>query len=167
MKETGSEEILNVLREIMHYADMRSRRLLREIGLSSTQAGVLHALADGEARNAGEIAKTLSLTGATISGVLDRLEQKGMLVRVRRREDRRMVAVRILPEGRALLEEIPDRFQDHFLKKFEKLSAADRARIHQALNEMAGLFGEDGDSGEREDTSPGFSLPPVTLTPWS
>lgn len=165
MKEISSKEVLDVLREIMHYADMRSRRLLREIGLSSTQAGVLYALADGEARNAGDIAKSLSLTGATISGVLDRLEQKRMLVRVRRPEDRRMVAVRILPAGRELLEKIPDRFQDHFLKKFEELSEADRARIHLALKEMAGLFGEDAEAGEA--SSDEFSLPQVTMPGWS
>ncbi|MCC5847443.1 MAG: MarR family transcriptional regulator [Verrucomicrobia bacterium] len=171
MKETNSEDVLHVIREIMHFADMRSRRLLREIGLSSTQAGVLHALADGEAHNAGEIAKSLSLTGATISGVLDRLEQKGMLVRVRRQEDRRKVAVRILPKGLALLKEIPDRFQDHFLQKFEELSAADRTRIHQALQEVAGLFGEGVDAAdmsmEAQEDPVEFRFPRVTLEPLS
>lgn len=141
MNAIQSSDVLQVLREIMHCADMRSRRLLRESGLSATQAGVLHALRDGEPQTAGALAKQLSVTGATLTGVLDRLEQRGLLTRVRMDLDKRKVAVRISGEGLARLNEIPERFHDHFEQEFNRLPEADRKRIHSALQEVAGLFG--------------------------
>lgn len=165
MKTIGSDEVLEVLREIMHRADMRSRRLLREIGLSSTQAGVLHALRDGEPRGAGELAKGLSMTGATLTGVLDRLEQRGYLTRMRGDVDKRKVAVRISEEGLARLGEIPERFHDHFQQEFNQLPEADRKRIHAALREVAGLFGPlDPPAQEQEDAAATAVVFPVFVS---
>lgn len=141
MSDQTTDEVLRLLREIMHRADMRSRRLLREIGLSATQAGVLRALSDGEPKSAGALARDLSLTGATLSGVLDRLQGRGFVERLRGEPDKRRVDVRILPAGRERLEEIPRYFHDHFTQTFGKLPASDQHRILHALREVAGMFG--------------------------
>lgn len=156
MSDHTTDEVLHLLREIMHRADMRSRRLLREIGLSSTQAGVLRALADGTPKSAGVLARDLSLTGATLSGVLDRLQQRGLVERVRGEPDKRRVDVRILPAGRDRLDEIPRRFHDHFTQAFGTLAETDRHRILQALREVAGMFG-----GENAPT-----VPPLPFSPF-
>lgn len=133
---------LRHLREIMHGADMRSRRLLRELGISSTQAGVLRELSDGKTRSAGDLAKTLSLTGATLTGVLDRLESRGWLERVRSAEDKRRMEVRILPAGADKLNETAEHFQDPLTRGFQDLPEEVQTRILDALSRVTTLFNE-------------------------
>lgn len=124
----------------MHGADRRSRRLLRELGLSSTQAGVLRALSDGRAQSAGELARALSLTGATLTGVLDRLEARAWIERLRSSADKRRMEVRILPAGLAKLTETAEKFQDPLTKGFSELSESEQEQILQALVSVTTLF---------------------------
>lgn len=124
----------------MHGADMRSRRLLRELGLSSTQAGVLRALSDGTPQSAGDLARSLSLTGATLTGVLDRLEARAWIERIRSAEDKRRMEVRILPDGLAKLTESAEKFQDPLTKGFGGLSEPEQIHILEALSRVTTLF---------------------------
>ena len=140
MHEENTFEFLRFLREIMHRADLRSRRLLRELGLSSTQAGVLRALLDGQIRSAGDLARELSLTGATLSGVLDRLEARGWIERVRSAEDKRRMELRILPAGQEKLHETAERFQDPLTRGFDALPPARQVKILDALQLVSELF---------------------------
>jgi DNA-binding MarR family transcriptional regulator len=133
---------LQHLREIMHGADMRSRRLLRELGISSTQAGVLRALSDGETHSAGDLARSLSLTGATLTGVLDRLEARGWLERVRSAKDKRRMEVRILPAGTDKLNETAEKFQDPLTRGFQDLPEPVQSQILNALSRVTTLFDE-------------------------
>jgi DNA-binding MarR family transcriptional regulator len=140
MHEKNTFEFLRILREIMHRTDLRSRRLLRELGVSSTQAGVLRALSDGQTRSTGDLALELSLTGATLSGVLDRLEARGWIGRVRSPEDKRRMELRILPPGMDKLHETAARFQDPLTRGFDELPPAQQVKILDALQTVSELF---------------------------
>lgn len=142
MHSENTLEFLRFLREIMHGADMRSRRLLRQLGISSTQAGVLRALSDGQTLSAGHLARSLSLTGATLTGVLDRLEARAWIERVRSSEDKRRMEVRILPAGIAKLAESAEKFQDPLTRGFDDLSPDAQAKILDALSNVTNLFDE-------------------------
>ena len=140
MHEENTFEFLRCLREIMHRTDLRSRRLLRERGVSSTQAGVLRALSDGRTRSAGDLAVELSLTGATLSGVLDRLEARRWIQRVRSPEDKRRMELRILPAGLDKLRETAVRFQDPLTRGFESLPRERQQDLLDALRTVSELF---------------------------
>jgi len=82
--------------------------VLRPFGLSPTQYNVLRIL-----KGAGESGVTCKDIGARmiardpdITRLLDRLERRNLLTRNRAKEDRRFVAIRITPEGLALLREL-------------------------------------------------------------
>jgi len=140
MHTEKTHNFMHLLREIMHGADMRSRRLLREMGLSSTQAGVLRALSDGEPQSAGDLARSLSLTGATLTGVLDRMEARRWIERIRSAEDKRRMEVRILPAGMTKLNESAEKFQDPLTKGFGELSDPEQQHILEALSRVTALF---------------------------
>lgn len=140
MQPQNTLDFLAALREIMHRADMRSRRLLRELGISSTQAGVLRALAETSPRSAGDLARILSLTGPTLTGVLDRLESRGWIERIRSPGDKRRMEVRILPDGLNKLNETAEKFQDPLTRGFENLPDSEQHNILHALYAVSGLF---------------------------
>lgn len=143
---------LKRMRQVMHLADMRSSRLLREVGISSTQAGVLRVLAECEEMTAGELSREICLTGATLTGVLDRLEARGWITRLRRAEDKRQLAVRILPEGLEKLRETETDFADPLTEGFCGLPPSRQEAILDTLSCISGLFsgGDFVESVERE-----------------
>ncbi len=76
---------------------------LERFGLNSTQFAVLKHLGEGAARTAADLCRLNRYDTGAMTRILDRLEQKGLVRRERGREDRRVVFLRLAPQGRALL----------------------------------------------------------------
>jgi len=76
---------------------------LERFGLTGIQFAVLKHLSEGTARTAADLSRQMSHDTGAMTRILDRLEQKGLVRRERCREDRRVVFLRVAPNGRALL----------------------------------------------------------------
>lgn len=73
-----------------------------EHDITATQFQVLRRLWDGDGMNAQTLAREAHLDAATMTGVLDRLEAKGLLRREKDAIDRRAVRIVLTPAGRDL-----------------------------------------------------------------
>lgn len=108
-----------------------------QVGLSAQQYNALRLL---RSVHPGAM-PTLVLGGRLISRapdmtrLLDRLERRGLLVRERRPENRRVVEVRITEKGLGLLDEIHDAVQDSHRKQLGHMSGT-------ALRQLADLLRE-------------------------
>lgn len=71
-------------------------------GLTATQFMVLRRLWEQDKLPVQQLARVSFLDAATMTGVLDRLEGKGLIQRVRQESDRRTVQIHLTEEGRAL-----------------------------------------------------------------
>src|SRR5215470_10853577 len=69
-----------------------------KIGINVTDLNCLNILALGGHLTAGELAKQTGLTTASITGVIDRLEEAGFVRRERDPSDRRRVVIRLVLE---------------------------------------------------------------------
>lgn len=76
---------------------------LERFGLSGMQFAVLKHLSDGAARTAADLCRLMHHDTGAMTRLLDRLEEKGLLRRERCREDRRVVFLRLSPDGRTQL----------------------------------------------------------------
>jgi DNA-binding MarR family transcriptional regulator len=76
-------------------------------GLTSAQWVPLFKLHMGQAFTVAELARQCQLDAGAMTRLLDRLEDKGLLARVRSSEDRRVVNLELTPEGREAAKEIP------------------------------------------------------------
>jgi DNA-binding MarR family transcriptional regulator len=76
---------------------------LARFGLSGMQFAVLKNLSDGTARTAADLCRVMFHDTGAMTRILDRLEEKSLVRRERCREDRRVVFLRVAPNGRALL----------------------------------------------------------------
>lgn len=94
---------------------------LARFGLNAMQYAVLKQLAEGKARTAADLCRYMYYDTGSMTRVLDRLEEKGLLRRERCREDRRVVFLRVAAAGRAQLPRLRaagTRVLDHHLKGF-------------------------------------------------
>lgn len=134
------DEVLSLLKRIIRAVDLHSRHLLARHGLSSPQLICLRELAKGGPMLSGQLAGRVSLSPATLSGIVDRLEARGLIRRIRQQDDKRRVMLELSEEGRALLMHAPSPLQDGFLKEFRSLSANQQAEIARVLNKLGRMM---------------------------
>lgn len=78
------------------------RPLLDELGITYPQYLVLLALWEEQSCSVGHLGHRLHLDSGTLSPLLKRLENSGLVIRQRAAEDERRVEVSLTPDGRAL-----------------------------------------------------------------
>lgn len=81
---------------------------LRPWNLSSSQAAALAALVEHGPQRMSDVARYLLQQTQTTTDLVDRLEQRGLVRRIRHATDRRVVLVEATDAARALLDEIGD-----------------------------------------------------------
>src|SRR5579864_4871776 len=109
---------------------------LEQFGLNAMQFAVLKHLAHGDAETAADLCRFMHYDGGSMTRVLDRLEELGLLRRERCREDRRVVYLRVAPAGRAQLPRLRaagTRVLDDHLKGF---AAAEVDALKRFLGRM-------------------------------
>ncbi|TIS52967.1 MAG: MarR family transcriptional regulator [Mesorhizobium sp.] len=77
--------------------------MLDEMGITYPQYLVLNALDEADGMSVGSIAHRLALESSTITPLVKRMEQAGLVTRQRSRTDERQVQVDLTAAGRALL----------------------------------------------------------------
>jgi DNA-binding MarR family transcriptional regulator len=109
-------------------------RQLGELGLSFTQVKALNLLRiSDEDVNVKDVADSLSMSLPAMSRALDKLVQRDYVERVESEKDRRAKLVRLLPAGRAVLDEIEQARKSAIEELTATLSDEERAALHAAL----------------------------------
>lgn len=134
------DEILRSLRRIIRAVDLYSRKLMSQHGLSGPQLLCLNQLHLRGERLSGALAKDMSLSPATVTGILDRLETRGLVLRERQRDDKRTVVVRLTDTGRELVEQAPPPLQDTFLLNLRALPEKQQAQICRTLKKLVAMM---------------------------
>jgi len=94
------ENILPIMQTISDLVEKRCHRFLsRKYGLTMPQYQLLLAAMYGDATTLGSLADELNCSRGNLTGVADRLERDGWLVRERSTEDRRVVNIRLTDKG--------------------------------------------------------------------
>ncbi len=131
--------LLKAIRRLARAVDIQSRRIDRELGLTLPQYIVLSAVRDLGNGTSREIAAASDASPATVVGILDKLEAKGLVERARSTTDRRSVHTRLTAAGEATLARIPFPLGPGFESAFAALPTETRARTIAALNDLAAL----------------------------
>lgn len=137
---TTHEEVLLSLRQIIRAVDLHSRRLVHDHGLTGPQLLLLRALERLGNVPVGELARHVSLSHATVTGVLDRLEKRGLVQRVRSEEDKRKVLVSTTESGLVLQADAPSLLQEQFIARFQKLAAWEQTLILSSVQRIAAMM---------------------------
>src|SRR5690625_7144587 len=85
-----------------------------------------------------ELARDMSLSQATVTTILDRLERRELVSRVRSETDRRKVYPRLTEHGREILASAPMALQDNFVRKFGRLEEWEQSMVISSLQRIAG-----------------------------
>jgi DNA-binding MarR family transcriptional regulator len=134
------DHVLIALRRIIRATDLHSRALGKETGLTTPQLVVIRAIRDMSAPTVSDVARAVSLSQATVTTILQRLETKGLVKRERSRNDRRAVIVQLTSAGKTLWKNAPEPLQYSFTERFKALAGWEQHSIVAALERVAAMM---------------------------
>lgn len=132
-----SQDALVLLRQIIRATDMQDKEISRCSGLTLPQLMIMQTLRLSAPISTGELAKEISLTQATVTSILDRLEKKELIFRERGKEDKRKVWINLTAAGGELMKGAPTTQQDLFTRRFDDMQSWEQSMVVSALERIA------------------------------
>jgi DNA-binding MarR family transcriptional regulator len=136
-------EVLISLRRIIHATDLQSKQVVKACGLTIPQIMVLNAIDRLGDVTIKRISDDVSLSQATVTTILNRLEQRELVERVRNTDDKRIVNARLTAAGAGALQAAPPLLHENFIQRFEALGKREKAKILSSLQQVAKMMDAD------------------------
>ena len=113
---------------------------VKAMGLTTTQFDVIATLGNQPPMTCKELGEKTLVTKGTLTGVLERLEAKGILERKLNPEDGRSQIIGLTQKGQALFEKVFPVHLQHLEKAFSKLSEKELEEVSKALQSINKIF---------------------------
>ena len=147
------------LRRIIRATDLQSKRILKASGLTIPQVMVLRAIDALGDVTVKRISDAVSLSQATVTTILNRLQDKGLIERVRGQADKRVVNARLTAVGCDVLADAPPLLHEQFIDRFESLADWEKTQILSALQRVATMM-----DAEHIDAAPLLDIAPANTS---
>lgn len=131
------------LRRMSRNLDLHSRELEREYGLTVPQLNVLWAVGASHRVPIGQVADRISLSGATVTSIVDRLEEHELVKRQRSTDDKRQVLISLTDKGRDVLSGGPQPFHDCFVERLGRLERWQQTELLSSIQHVADMMEPD------------------------
>jgi MarR family transcriptional regulator, organic hydroperoxide resistance regulator len=133
---TASVEDWELLAQVAQAYRSLSDTFMDQIGMHRAQATLLCRLFDHDGMTQSEIAEQLSVQGATVTNMLQRMDEAGLVTRRRDPEDNRLVRVYLTGTGRRQERAITEQFMKVEEAIFDGLGPQDRTVLRRVLKQM-------------------------------
>ncbi|TNC80392.1 MAG: transcriptional regulator [Oleiphilus sp.] len=134
------DQVLVALRRVIRATDLHSKHLAKTTGLTAPQILLLHTIRERGEVTIGQLAEDMSLSQATVTTILDRLEKRQLVFRERSKEDKRKVHAYLTDEAHETLKTAPMPLQDQFARQFNDLRDWEQTMIISSLQRVAQMM---------------------------
>ena len=143
VQNASQQGFLPVMRELVRaYQAFASydAAAYRDSDLTVSQADVIFTLGNTDGLTFKEIGELTLITKGTLTGVIDRLEQKGLVNRITQTDDRRCTRVVLTARGNKLFAKEFPRQIAHIKARFDRLSPQDLRQLQTLLQKLRTAF---------------------------
>lgn len=116
-----------------------SERLLR-LGVSMAQVHIMYTVQRSGEMTMSHLAEVLNVSFSSATGLIDRMEERGIVERVRHPEDRRVVLVRVSDAGRRILADVEVLRDDLVARILARLDTPRLARMAEVMEDLRGAI---------------------------
>jgi len=113
---------------------------IRQLGLTPSQFDVVSTLGNTAGMNMKDLAAATLVTKGTLTGIVDRLEKKGIVRREVPPNNRRSFIVLLTDEGEALFHQVFPVHVAYLQARFERLTPDELNQLHQLLRKLQKQF---------------------------
>ena len=156
MKAESEAVIYNIvdsIRRLVRAVYLDSQKMSKQFGLTGPQSSVLRNLVNDGPMSSADLSRMLYVTPANITGIIDRLEIKGLVKRIKKQGDRRVALITLTESGHQLGRSIPDQIINLFIYELGDLELKHLKLLSGAMNQVLNLI----DAKGVEETPLGFS----------
>ncbi len=142
-KAAAKEAFLPVIRELVRaYQALYNYSALhiRELGLTPSQFDVISTLGNTPGMSMNKLGEKTLITKGTLTGIIDRLEQKGFVRREVPEENRRSFTIVLTIEGEKVFEEVFPAHIAYLKQRFEDLNPQEMSEIQSMLKSLRERF---------------------------
>lgn len=133
--------ILRAMRRIIRSVDLHSKELYTRFQITTPQMVCLLTVSVSKEITLSKLASEVSLCASTVTGIVDRLEARGLLRRRRTTSDRRKITVVITAAGKRLVAAAPPLLQDKFSSRLSALPELEQVTIALSLERIVDMMG--------------------------
>ncbi|MBN1103075.1 MAG: MarR family transcriptional regulator [Deltaproteobacteria bacterium] len=130
------QDIVWLMRKLMQGEELYTKELNKAYQVSAPQLNCLLALREYGPLPPSHIAKAIMVDSSTITGIIDRLERKGLVERSRTSPDRRVIIVSLTEGGRDLATHAPPPFQKKIVEGLRRMPDHEVEKIIKALMKL-------------------------------
>lgn len=137
-KEIG--EIIDNLRRVFQTVNEYSKKAKQTAGLTGPQLWTIKVVSELSPVKVSDLARNMYLHPATMVGIIDRLEKKGLVSRTRSESDRRVVLITLTSQGEDLISKAPEVAQGLLVSGLKALPLARQKAIGEALSHLVKIL---------------------------
>lgn len=124
---------VRLLAECMQSFEKSSAQRIRQLGFTHSQFDIIATLGNTPGMTCKELGDKTLITKGTLTGVLDRLEQKGLIERERGCDDRRQLFVKLSLRGDEIFQDVFPKVVSKGKQSFHAYTDADFDALEHAL----------------------------------
>jgi len=139
-RQDKTKEIVFLMRKLMQGSELYTKELNKKHQVSAAQLNCLLTLYENGPLPPSQIAKHIMVKSSTITGVVDRLEKKGLVSRIRNSPDRRVITIQLTEAGRMLTEHAPPPIQQKIVDGLKRLPDSEMEQIVSTLTKLTDML---------------------------
>jgi DNA-binding MarR family transcriptional regulator len=139
-KDLLTKEIVLAIRRMARAMYLDSKNMVKKFGLSNPQCLVLKAIDTIGPSSLAELSRYLNVSSANMTGLVDRLEKKGLARRCRKEGDRRITIVELTELGVPLSRSVPDPIEEKLINGLGDVSLDELKKITQTIHKVVALL---------------------------
>ena len=139
-RDLAISETMQALRRIIKALQDYSQDISNQFGITGPQLWALKTIFQHGDLSLSELSKRMYLHPSTMTGVVDRLEKKGFVVRKRDEGDRRVIKLQLTPQGAHLIKKAPNPIQGKMIYGLRRLKRHELDSIFRAVQKLTEIM---------------------------
>ena len=135
-----TRQIIFSIRRLIQASELYSKELNKKYHISAAQLNCILTLYEFGPLPPSKIANHMMVKSSTVTGVVDRLEIKGLAERMRNSPDRRMITIQLTEAGKKLAENAPPPIQQKIIDGLKRTENAKKEQIVNSLNMLTDML---------------------------
>jgi DNA-binding MarR family transcriptional regulator len=135
-----TKQIIFSIRRLIQASELYTKELNKKYQVSAAQLNCILTLYEYGPLPPSKIANHMMVKSSTVTGVVDRLEKKGLAERMRTSADRRVITIQLTEAGKKLAQYAPPPIQQKILDGLKQTETAKKEQIVRSLNMLTDML---------------------------
>jgi len=142
------KEIVGAIRQFVRAVSLDAYKMSKKYDLTGPQSSILRTLVKYGPLASASLSRRLYVTPANITGIVDRLEKRGLVKRIRKEGDRRVALIALTESGDELSKSLPDPLEKRLIYELADLETEHIRILALVMNQILNLMDAKGVDNE-------------------